>query len=73
MAPLRAYLDVRRPLLSAINRRGAKPAGDALWVSCAALHAIGCCTDDMRALVRDSKACRCVDHTAGTPVAFSHP
>jgi ribosomal protein S14 len=33
MAPLRTNLDVHRPLLSAINRRGAKPAGDALWVS----------------------------------------
>jgi integrase/recombinase XerD len=33
VAPLRAYLDVHRPLLPAINRRGAKPAGDALWVS----------------------------------------
>jgi integrase/recombinase XerD len=32
-APLRTYLDVHRPLLSAINRRGTKPAGDALWVS----------------------------------------
>jgi hypothetical protein len=32
-APLCVYLDVHRPLLVAINRRGAKLAGDALWVS----------------------------------------
>jgi len=33
VAPLRTYLDVHRPLSVAINRRGAKLAGDALWVS----------------------------------------
>jgi integrase/recombinase XerD len=33
IGPLRTYLNVHRPLLSAITRRGAKPAGDALWVS----------------------------------------
>jgi integrase len=33
VAPLHAYLDVHRLLLSAITRRGAKPADDALWVS----------------------------------------
>jgi integrase/recombinase XerD len=33
VAPLRTYLNVHRPLLSAINRRGTKPAGEALWVS----------------------------------------
>jgi integrase/recombinase XerD len=32
-APLRTYLNVHRPVLSAINRRGGKPPGDALWVS----------------------------------------
>jgi integrase len=33
IAPLGTYLNVHRPLLSTINRDGAKPAGDALWVS----------------------------------------
>jgi integrase/recombinase XerD len=33
VAPLRRYLNVHRPLLSAITRRSGKPAGDALWVS----------------------------------------
>jgi integrase len=33
VAPLSTYLDVHRPLLSAINKRGANPACDALWVS----------------------------------------
>jgi integrase len=33
IAPLRKYLNVYRPLLSAINRRGVKRPGDALWVS----------------------------------------
>jgi integrase/recombinase XerD len=33
VAPLRTYLNLHRPVLSAINRRGVKPAGDALWVS----------------------------------------
>jgi hypothetical protein len=33
VAPLRTFLDVHRPLLSAVNGRGAKPAGDALWSS----------------------------------------
>jgi integrase/recombinase XerD len=33
VGPLRTYLNVHRPLLSAINRPSAKPADDALWVS----------------------------------------
>jgi hypothetical protein len=33
VAPLRTYLNLHRPVLLAINRRGVKPAGDALWVS----------------------------------------
>ncbi len=33
LAPLRTYLHVHRPVLAAINRLGAKPAGKALWVS----------------------------------------
>jgi integrase/recombinase XerD len=33
VAPLRTYLNVHRPLLSAINKPSAKPADDALWVS----------------------------------------